>query len=83
MSVVEVRNGVVRGYLDGRLVCEWKTDYRNLGPLPDWPARNPSRLAVGSHGEATRFHAVTLTDAPAKAPAATAPSAENPEKDTP
>jgi hypothetical protein len=30
--VVQVRKDRVRGYLDGKLVMEWKTDYADLGP---------------------------------------------------
>src|SRR6202035_5054166 len=49
VSTVEVRKSILRGYLDGRLVCEWPTDYHEFTPNPtDWSPRDPLRLAVGS-----------------------------------
>ena len=38
-STVQVRRGHVAGYLDGNLLRDYKTDYSDLSPAPDWPFR--------------------------------------------
>lgn len=55
VSLVEVRNGRVRGYFDGKLISDWRTDYTDLKPHDgDWAPRDPLRLALG----ASKMHAV-------------------------
>jgi len=48
VSTVEVRGGELRGYLDNRLLVDWKAGYRSM-KIPDmrYP-RDPLRLAVGT-----------------------------------
>lgn len=48
-SVVEVRNGGVRAFLDGALAADLKTDYANLRPVRTWLMPGPPCLGVGSH----------------------------------
>jgi hypothetical protein len=35
-SVVRVRKDGVEGWLDGKLITKWKTDYQDMGLLPNW-----------------------------------------------
>jgi hypothetical protein len=66
LSVVEVRRETVRGWLDGRLLAEWR-----LAELPpDGPAadavrpRDRTRLGVGAWQSSTTFHRIAVRRSP-------------------
>ncbi|MCX6899099.1 MAG: SUMF1/EgtB/PvdO family nonheme iron enzyme [Verrucomicrobia bacterium] len=47
-SMVQVRNGQVTAFLDGKQVSSWKTNYTDMDAYAGWKLRNPSLLGVGS-----------------------------------
>ena len=65
-SLVQVRNGGVRAYLNGVLVLDWKTDYTNINPNPAfWHLRNSSFLGFGVVDRVV-IHAARVTEITAK-----------------
>ncbi|MCX6909179.1 MAG: hypothetical protein NTY01_14210, partial [Verrucomicrobia bacterium] len=65
VSLVEVRNGVVRGYVNGKLCVEWKTDYADMGIFPKWKLRAAGLLGVGSQIPTT-FHRIEVREVTGK-----------------
>jgi len=65
VSLVEVRNGVVRGYLDGKLCVEWKTDYADMDIPSQWKLRAVGLLGVGSQIPTT-FHRIEVREVTGK-----------------
>jgi len=65
-SIVQVRNTGVSGYLDGVLIKDHKTDYKDMGePYPwQWPAS--TGLGVGSWTSPTTFHAIEVLEVTGK-----------------
>ena len=61
-SVVQVRNDRVRAILDGNLLCEWKTDYRDLSRQKDWVMDDNTHLGLGTSDKWAAFHRVTLIE---------------------
>jgi serine/threonine protein kinase len=59
VSLVEVRRGNVRGFLDDQLVTERKTDYRDMSVPPYWKLHHDFRLGLGCSGRIT-FHRAEL-----------------------
>jgi hypothetical protein len=47
-SVVEVRRDGVRARIDGKVVCEWKTDYRDMGAFSVVKVRDDRLLGVAA-----------------------------------
>jgi hypothetical protein len=64
VSTVEVRNGRVRGWFDGKLLVDWKTDYHNVGPRArgNWSPRDPARLGVATWYGQTVFHRIEVLE---------------------
>ena len=58
VSIVEIRKDRVRGYLDGKLSIDWKTDYSDLSPIffPEWASRNKALLGLIVLDGVTLFH---------------------------
>ncbi len=65
VSLVEVRNGEVRGFLDGRLVSFCKTDYTNLKAGPLWRLRDPSLLGLGCQLR-TAYYSISVREVTGK-----------------
>ncbi len=62
VSLIEVRKDRVRAHFNGKLVCEWKTDYADLGLLANWKLKTEQSLGLGSWGCPTAFHRLELTE---------------------
>ena len=63
-SIVQLRRGEIRAYLDGRLVSAYKTDYRDI--TQPGPRRDPSRLGVYSENNDIVFHRLAVTEVTGK-----------------
>lgn len=56
---------MLRAYLDGRLICEWPTDYHNLSGEPDtagWHPRDLFCMAVGTYNNHTDFSRIEVLE---------------------
>jgi hypothetical protein len=64
VSTIEVRNGRVRGWLDGRLLVDWKTDYRDLSPHDrgGWAPVHASQLGLCTWNSQTVFHRIEVLE---------------------
>lgn len=62
-SLVQVREGGVKAYMNGQLITEWKTDYSDLDLYADWKLREASLLGLGSWNNAVVFHSAELLEA--------------------
>jgi formylglycine-generating enzyme required for sulfatase activity len=47
-SLVEVRNDGLKAYLNGELLAQHKTDYKDMGIVPHWNLPDPTLLGAGS-----------------------------------
>jgi hypothetical protein len=61
-SVVQVRRDGFRAYLDGKLMAEWKTGYRDLRTFDHWKLRDDALLGLASWDSATIFHQVEILE---------------------
>lgn len=66
-AVVQVRNGSVTAWLDGSLVTQHRTDYRDLARPRDWRLRDERHLGVGNWGAPCVIHKIELVDVAAPA----------------
>jgi serine/threonine protein kinase len=64
-SLVEVRRGSLRAYLDDQLVLQWKIDNSRLSVHPYWKARNPTLIGMGCEVRAT-FHRIEVREVTGK-----------------
>ncbi|MBM4079734.1 MAG: hypothetical protein FJ278_08545, partial [Planctomycetes bacterium] len=62
VSRVAVRNDGLKAYLNGGLMSEWKTDYRDMSIRPEWKLRNASLLGLGSRGGPVLFNRVEVAE---------------------
>jgi hypothetical protein len=65
VGIVEVRNGRLRAFVDGKVVVDWKTDYRDLSYLDSnrgWQPRDPILLAVGAYQTTVTFDHIELLE---------------------
>jgi hypothetical protein len=60
--LAQVRQGEFRGYVDGKLVVQWKTDYKTVGLNIAYGWADPKTPALGSSGATTEFLSVRLTE---------------------
>ena len=60
-SLVEVRRGSVRGFLDDVLIMECKTNYRDMSEPAYWKLHHSYRLGLGCSGRMT-FHRAELRE---------------------
>lgn len=65
VSLVEVRSSEIRGYLDGRLIRTWKTNYANLKASTLWKLRDASLLGLGCQMR-TAFYSVRVREVTGK-----------------
>ncbi|MCX6897380.1 MAG: SUMF1/EgtB/PvdO family nonheme iron enzyme [Verrucomicrobia bacterium] len=64
-SLVEVRHGRVRSYLDGRLLVELNPEQVALNAGDHWRLRDGSRLGVGTQNQCT-YHAIEVREVTGK-----------------
>ena len=60
--IVQVRNAGLKAFLDGRLIVEHRTDYSDLGNLPERSLRDPRLLGVGSFMSPTIFQTIEVLE---------------------
>ncbi len=65
-SLVEVRKGGVKAYLDGKLMAEYKTNYDDLSLVSTWQLRDSNSLGIGSYASPTIFHKIELCEVTGK-----------------
>ena len=61
-ALLQVRNDGVRSYLDGELLNDWKTDFRELIVRPWWLLRDASSVGVGTGQSKVIFHVIELVE---------------------
>jgi len=57
---VEVRKDGVRALLDGKMLLEYKTDYKDLSGYASWKLKDTSLLGVGANSAGVRFEKIEL-----------------------
>jgi hypothetical protein len=64
VSVVEVRNGRMRAYIEGKLMSDLKTDYHEFSSHDsgEWQPRDPLRLAIGTLNSPSIFHHIEVLE---------------------
>jgi type 1 glutamine amidotransferase len=62
VSQVMVRNNGLRAYLNGALISQWQTDYRDMDIRTEWKLRNPALLGLGSRGGPIIFNRVEVVE---------------------
>jgi hypothetical protein len=65
-SIVQVRNTGVSAYLDGVLIKDYKTDFRDMDAPYPWKWPTPSCLGVGSWASPTTFHELKVIEVSGK-----------------
>jgi hypothetical protein len=61
-SLVQVRDGGVKAFLNGQLITEHKTDYSDMDLYADWKLRDATLLGLGSWNNSAVFHSVELVE---------------------
>jgi hypothetical protein len=61
-SLVEVRRDLVTGYLDGKKMVEWKTDYSDMSLNPQHALHAPHRLGVSTWSNIVLFHDISVRE---------------------
>ncbi len=61
-TVVTVRNHGFAGYLDGKLITQWKTDYKDVSMEKVFSLIDNRLLGVGSFESPTKFYSVELLE---------------------
>ncbi|MEI9894644.1 MAG: DUF1080 domain-containing protein [Chthoniobacter sp.] len=61
-SLVAIRNDGMKGYLDGALVSQWKTNYSDMGVWAHWKLPDDTRLGVGTLNTSATIHAIEVLD---------------------
>jgi hypothetical protein len=61
-SVVQVRRDGARGWLDGKLVAEWKPEFGALSTYSVWALRNSACLGVGGYQCRALFRRIEVLD---------------------
>jgi len=62
VSLVSVRKNGVKAYLDGQLVSQWTTDFRDMSLFPDSKLRGTDVLGVWTAAATTTFHKVEVRE---------------------
>ncbi len=62
ISIVKVRKDGVEAWVDGRLIDEWRTDYRDVALYPDLAIPDHKGLALVSYLSPTTFHSAKVTE---------------------
>ncbi|MEI8196719.1 MAG: hypothetical protein WCI73_12545, partial [Phycisphaerae bacterium] len=61
-ALIKVRKDGVRAYLDGKLITEHKTDYRDLALFGQWRLHRKDTLGLGSINSPTMFHSAEIIE---------------------
>jgi len=61
-ALVKVRREGVQGWLNGKLVTEWKTNYKEMSLFATWGLRHNDVLGLGANSAATTFRTVEVTE---------------------
>jgi hypothetical protein len=62
-SVVQVRRNGVKAFMNGQLIVDWKTDYKDVNPdVPYWALRDRSNLGIGVGGTDTVIHSADIVE---------------------
>ena len=61
-SLVEVRRDRITGYIDGKKIVEWKTDYSDMSSQLLWALRAANRIGLGIHSSKTTFHDISVRE---------------------
>lgn len=59
-SIVQVRKRVVRAYLDGKIVKEYRTDYSDFSMRNEWKLKNERVLGLGAYNSKVVFEKIEL-----------------------
>jgi hypothetical protein len=62
VSVVRVRNNRVQGYIDGQLLVDAVTDFKDFSKNPELSQPDNSRLGLGSYHAPARFHKIEVVE---------------------
>ena len=65
-AVVRVRKDGVEGWLDGKLITKWKTDYQDMSLLPNWALGDDTVLGLACQFSRTQFHSVEVLEVTGK-----------------
>jgi hypothetical protein len=66
LLTVQVRNDRIRALLDGQLLTEWKTDFKDLARYALWKVSDDGLCGIGANGAAITFHSIELTEVTGK-----------------
>lgn len=64
--VVQVRNDVVRSFVDGTLAVEWPTDYKEFRLTSNWKLRDESLIGVGNDNGLVQFERIEVREVTGK-----------------
>ncbi|HLX62412.1 MAG TPA: sigma-70 family RNA polymerase sigma factor [Planctomycetota bacterium] len=59
---VQVRNNGLAAYINGKLISQLETDYRNFSNFEYWQLQNRTALGVGTWGTPTRFESLEVVE---------------------
>jgi serine/threonine-protein kinase len=62
VSLVRVRNNRVQGYIDGQLLVDAVTDFKDFSKNPELAQPDNSRLGLGTYNAPARFHKVEVIE---------------------
>jgi hypothetical protein len=62
LLTVQVRKDRIRALLDGQLLTEWKTDFKDMARYALWKVNDDSLCGIGANGAAITFHTIELTE---------------------
>jgi hypothetical protein len=62
VSVIKVRKSGVQAYLDGKLVCDWHTDYQDMALKRDSRLHSSRTIGLNAWDSATQFRVVEITE---------------------
>jgi hypothetical protein len=48
--------------LDGQLLTEWKTDFKDMARYALWKVNDDSLCGIGANGASITFHTIELTE---------------------
>jgi len=62
MALIKVRRNGVQGFLNGKLVCEWRTDFRDMALWCNWALHRPNVLGLRENAAPVAFHQVQVVE---------------------
>jgi hypothetical protein len=62
VSQVKVRNNGLKAFLNGALITQWETDYRDMDIRPEWRLRNPALIGLGCRGGPVIFNRIEVVE---------------------